>query len=166
MRTRCTSMPTVRLSVCVPSVHLVVCLFVGRPGGPSVRLSSVPGVCQAYLCVDSGVQYEDQVYVYAVRPSVCLCAVRPPVVLPVRRTCVLTAGCSMRTRCTSMPSVRPSVCLCAVRPPVVLPVWRTCVLTAGCSMRTRCTSMPSSVRLSVCVPSVRLSSYLSGVPVC
>ena len=68
----------------MPSVGPSVCLFVCRP-------SACRPTCLAYLCVDSGVQYEDQVYVYAVRPS---------------------------------------------------------------------------VRLSVCVPSVRLSSYLSGVPVC
>ena len=69
----------------MPSVRPSVCLCAVRP--PVLPRPT----CQAYLCVDSGVQYEDQVYVYAVRPS---------------------------------------------------------------------------VRLSVCVPSVRLTSYLSGVPVC
>ena len=93
MRTRCTS------AVRRPSV----CLFVCRP-------SACRPTCQAYLCVDSGVQYEDQVYVYAVlvRPSVCLCAVRPPVVLPVRRTSV-DSGVQYEDQ-VYVPSVRLFVC--------------------------------------------------------
>ena len=39
----------------MPSVRPSVCLFVCRP-------SACRPTCQAYLCVDSGVQYEDQVY--------------------------------------------------------------------------------------------------------
>ena len=110
----------------MPSVRPSVCLFVCRP-------SACRPTCLAYLCVDSGVQYEDQVYVYAdvrhVRPSVCLSVCRPSACRP---TCLaylcVDSGVQYEDQ-VYVYAVRPSVCL-------------------------------------FCVPSVRLSSYLSGVPVC
>ena len=56
----------------VYAVRPSICLFV-------CRASACRPTCLAYLCVDSGVQYEDQVYVYVVRPSVRLSVCVPSV---------------------------------------------------------------------------------------